>query len=209
MWTVVGILVSCLFGRLSCYYETDFFSWIPMRSLCVWAHLWSIPWWTYRWEGLNRAIDEPCVIESLRNPLLNRRIQRRRDSQLLTLINKTNSRTAERRSTSSQVITAFFPSGQRVRTRFRANLTWSYLPTSNKSSHSRLTKHSFGVDKGEGLLSYIMLWWIGWLHSLWGKNSSFWFNCKKTTNLFLEFYTKTKKNSLFIQIPKKWKNRLS
>ena len=49
------------------------------------------------------------------------------------------------------------PDGQRVRTRFRANLTWSYLPTRKKSSHSRLTKHSFGVDKGEGLLSYIML----------------------------------------------------
>jgi len=62
MWTVLGILVSCLFGRLSCYYETDFFSWIPMRSLCVWAHLWSIPWWTHRWEGLNRAIDEPCEL---------------------------------------------------------------------------------------------------------------------------------------------------
>lgn len=112
----------------------------------------------------------------------------RRDSQLS---NKTNSRTAERRSTSPQVITAFFPSGQRVRIRFRANLTWSYLPTSNKSSHSRLTKHSFGVDKGEGVLSYIMLWWIGWLHSLWGKKSSFWFNCKKTT---LEFYMNTKPN---------------
>ncbi|KAG6571259.1 hypothetical protein SDJN03_30174, partial [Cucurbita argyrosperma subsp. sororia] len=39
-------------------------------------------------------------------------------------------------------------SGQRVRTRFRANLTWSYLPTSNKSDHSRQTKHSEGVDKG-------------------------------------------------------------
>lgn len=27
MWTVLGIWVSCLFGRLSCYYETDFLSW--------------------------------------------------------------------------------------------------------------------------------------------------------------------------------------
>lgn len=120
-------------------------------------------------------------------PLINRRKKR----FPATDSNKTNSRTAERRSTSPQVITAFFPSGQRVRTRFRANLTWSYLPTSKKSSHSRLTKHSFGVDKGEGF-SYIMLWWIGWLHSLWGKNSSFWFNCKKTTSY--DYDTNTKPN---------------
>jgi len=81
----------------------------------------------------------------------------RRDSQLLTLIRLIAVPQKEGQPHPREALRAFFPSGQRVRTRFRANLTWSYRPTSNKSSHSRLTKHSFGVDKGEGVLSYIML----------------------------------------------------
>ena len=40
-----------------------------------------------------------------------------------TYSNKTNSRTAEIRSTSPQVITAFFPSGQRVRIFFQTTST--------------------------------------------------------------------------------------
>lgn len=72
----------------------------------------------------------------------------------------------------------------------------------NKSSHSRLTKHSFGVDKGEGFLYYVMMDRLAALPlrlliQLQEKN------------LFLEFYTaKLFIYSLqvfrsFIQIPKK------
>lgn len=56
-----------------------------------------------------------------------------------TDLNYTSSK-AERRATSPQVITPFFLDDQRVKTSFRTNQPWSYLPTSKTSSHSRITK---------------------------------------------------------------------